>query len=145
MNALPTAGSRPWTWMFVGWLIAVISTLGSLFFSEVMGLPPCVLCWYQRIFMFPLAVILTLAFFPFDLGHFRYSVALAVGGWCVALYHCLLYVGLIPENVQPCSQGVSCADQASQQIAGVPIPVMSLVAFSMIIAVLIAAKRGMRK
>ncbi len=88
-----------WTWMFCAWLIAVASTLGSLFFSEVMDLPPCILCWYQRIFIFPLAVILTIAFFPFDAGHVKYSLALALGGWCVALYHCLLYAGLIPENI----------------------------------------------
>ncbi len=95
--------------------------------------------------MFPLAAILTLAFFPFDLGHVRYSLALALGGACVAVYHCLLYAGLIPENIQPCSQGVSCADRTSQQIAGLPIPMLSLAAFLMIIALLLAARRGMSK
>lgn len=141
MAGLPSGSSKQWTWMFAAWSIAAASTLGSLFFSEVMGLPPCVLCWYQRIFMFPLAVMFTLAFFPFDLGHVRYSLTLAVGGWCFALYHCLLYAGFIPENIQPCSQGVSCADRASQQIAGLPIPVMSLAAFSMIVALLIATRK----
>ena len=128
--------------MFLAWLIAVVATLGSLFFSEAMGLPPCVLCWYQRIFMFPLAVIFTMAFFPFDLGHIRYSLALGLGGWLVAAYHCLLYAGFIPENIQPCTQGVSCADRASQQIAGLPIPLMSLAAFSLIIVLLFSARRG---
>jgi disulfide bond formation protein DsbB len=145
MNSVSLASHRQWTWIFSAWLIAVAATLGSLFFSEVMDLAPCVLCWYQRIFMFPLAVILTVAFFPFDLGHVKYSLAFAFGGWCVALYHCLLYAGLVLESIQPCSLGVSCADTASQQIEGVPIPLMSLIAFSIIIALLIAARKGIRK
>ena len=131
--------------MFCAWLIAIVATLGSLFFSEVMRLPPCILCWYQRIFMFPLAVVFTLGFFPFDVGHVKYSLALALGGWGTALYHGLLYAGFVPADIQPCSAGVSCADTASQQIAGVPIPLMSLAAFSMIIGLLIAARTGTGK
>jgi len=134
-----------WALLFACWLVAVVSTLGSLFFSEVMGLPPCILCWYQRIFMFPLAVILTMALFPFDLGIFKYSLALAIGGASVALYHCLLFAGFIPESVQPCIQGVSCADAASQQIGGIPIPVMSLLAFTVLITFLIAARKRISK
>ncbi|MFA4970704.1 MAG: disulfide bond formation protein B [Sulfuritalea sp.] len=58
--------SRTWTLIFGAWLIAAASTLGALFFGEVMQLPPCVLCWYQRIFMFPLTLILPLGLFPLD-------------------------------------------------------------------------------
>lgn len=134
-----------WALLVACWLVALVSTLGSLFFSEVMGLPPCILCWYQRIFMFPLAVILTMALFPFDLGIVKYSLALAIGGAGVALYHCLLFAGFIPESVQPCTRGVSCADAASQQIAGIPIPVMSLLAFTIIITFLIASRKRISK
>ena len=55
------ASARSWRLLFSAWLVAMAATLGSLFFSEVMELVPCVLCWYQRIFMFPLAVVLLAA------------------------------------------------------------------------------------
>ncbi|MFO7606798.1 MAG: disulfide bond formation protein B [Desulfurivibrionaceae bacterium] len=55
-----------WIILFSCWLIVAVSTLGSLFFSYVMGFAPCVLCWYQRIFLFPLVIILAAGLFPFD-------------------------------------------------------------------------------
>ena len=145
MSVVQEGRNLPWTLLFVCWLIALIATLGSLFFSEVMDLPPCVLCWYQRIFMFPLVVTLTMGLLSFDFGSVKYSLPLAVGGWAVALYHCLLYAGFIPEGIQPCSQGVSCADSESQAIGVVPIPLLSVIAFSLIVVLLIAAKKGMRQ
>lgn len=134
-----------WTMIFACWLIALAATLGSLFFSEVMELPPCILCWYQRIFMFPLLVTLTVGLLPFDPGSVRYSLPLALGGFAFALYHSLLYAGLIPESIQPCSQGVSCADRATQSIASVPIPWLSLIGFTVIVALLLAARKGVRQ
>ena len=137
--------NTPWTMVFTCWVIALVATLGSLFFSEVMELPPCVLCWYQRIFMFPLLVTLTVGLLPFDVNSVKYSLPLAIGGAAVALYHCLLYAGFVSESMQPCSQGVSCADTGSQQIGGIPIPLLSMIAFSLIIALLIAARKGISR
>ena len=131
--------------VFTCWLVALVATFGSLFFSEIMGLPPCVLCWYQRIFMFPLVITLGIGLLPFDPGNVRYSLALAIGGFGVALYHCLLYVGFIPEGVQPCSQGVSCADRTSQAIGMVPIPLLSVIAFSIIVALLSVVRKRVAK
>ena len=72
--------------MFVCWLLATSSTLGALFFSEVMNLPPCVLCWYQRIFIFPLVLLLPLGLFPFDPKIVRYALPLSlVGGWLLSI------------------------------------------------------------
>ena len=48
----------PWTLVFSAWLVAAAATSGALFLGEVTGLLPCVLCWYQRIFMFPLVFVL---------------------------------------------------------------------------------------
>ena len=62
----PTPRDSGWGFLFAAWLIATVSTLGSLFFSEVMELPPCSLCWYQRIFMFPLPVVLFMGLMPTD-------------------------------------------------------------------------------
>lgn len=122
--------------IFISWLIATASTLGSLFFSEIMDLVPCVLCWYQRIFIFPLAIILFVGQHPLDLKVVRYALPVAIIGLLFTIYHCLLFFGFIPENLQPCSQGISCADDSMVLFNFLPIPLLSLAAFSAIIILL---------
>jgi disulfide bond formation protein DsbB len=146
----PAAAIQPlpesaWLLVFAGWLIAGASTLGALFFSEVMELPPCVLCWYQRIFMFPLAIVLPLGLFPFDRKIVRYALPLAIGGAAIALFHLLLVAGLIPESIKPCTQGVPCTEVQIQWLGFVTIPLLSFVAFSLIGALMIAARYRMSK
>ncbi len=128
-----------WMLVFLCWLVASASALGALFFSEVMQLPPCVLCWYQRIFMFPLVLLLPVGLFPFDRKVVRYALPLALAGWLVALFHVLLVFGVIPEEIRPCTQGVPCSDVQIQWLGFVNIPLLSLMAFSTLNALLIAA------
>ena len=140
MNASARAPEAAWALVFGCWVVAGASTLGALFFSEVMELPPCVLCWYQRIFMFPLVILLPLGLFPFDPRIVRYALPLAVGGWLVAAFHLLLIAGIIPESMKPCTQGVPCADVQIQWLGFVTIPLLSFVAFSTICALAVAAR-----
>jgi len=134
-------GAQPgWLLIFSAWVIAAASTLTSLFFSEVMGLIPCELCWYQRIFIFPLAVVLLVGLFPLNRRVVNYALPLTVIGLLITLYHCLLYFGYIPENLQPCSQGVSCGDDSMVLFGFLPIPLLSLAAFSTILALLLKAR-----
>lgn len=128
-----------WTLIFGAWLVASVSTLGALFFGEVMKLPPCVLCWYQRICMFPLVLILPIGLFPFDRKVVRYALPLAVPGGLFAVFHLLLIAGVIPESIKPCTQGVPCSEKVIEWFGFVTIPLLSVVAFSTIIALLIAA------
>ena len=128
-----------WTLIFGAWLVAATSVLGALFFSEVMQLPPCVLCWWQRIFMFPLALVLPIGLFPLDRKVIRYGLALALPGLLFALFHVLLVAGVIPENIQPCTQGVPCSETVIEWFGFVTIPLLSVVAFSTIAALLIVA------
>jgi disulfide bond formation protein DsbB len=130
-----------WGMLFVCWFIASVATLGSLFFSDVLGYAPCVLCWYQRIFIYPLVLIFGTALFAFDAQVVKYSLPLAVAGWCVALYHTLLYGGLIPKSIQPCSEGIPCDEKYIELFGFLSIPLMSLLAFSSIIALLIVLRR----
>ncbi|MDQ6978127.1 MAG: disulfide bond formation protein B, partial [Ghiorsea sp.] len=69
-----------WMLVFMAWLIATVSTLTSLFFSEIMLLEPCILCWYQRILIFPLAIILLMGLFPFDKNIIKYALPFTVLG-----------------------------------------------------------------
>jgi len=122
--------------LFLAWLVALTATAGALFLGEVMGKTPCLLCWYQRIAMFPLVLVLGVGLFDGDARSARYALPLAWAGWGLALYHCLLFWGVLSEALGPCQQGVSCAD-ADLQVAGfVPIPLMSLVAFTAILVLL---------
>lgn len=145
MEAIEPLPESAWLLVFAGWLIAGASTLGALFFSEVMELPPCVLCWYQRIFMFPLAIVLPLGLFPFDRKIVRYALPLATAGSAIALFHLLLVAGLIPESIGPCTQGVPCTEVQIQWLGFVTIPLLSFLAFSIISAFMIAARVRMSK
>ncbi|MDP2052601.1 MAG: disulfide oxidoreductase [Acidobacteriota bacterium] len=130
--------------LFAVWLISLVAMLGSLFFSEVMRLPPCVLCWYQRIFMYPLVVVTTVGLLWRDPGALRYAWPLAAGGLAVAVYHNLLYYHLIPESITPCTTGVSCTDRQIEWLGFVTIPLLSLAAFTLIVATLFVCQQRLR-
>jgi len=80
LDAPPDATPIGWTLIFAAWLVATVSTLGALFLGEVMGYAPCILCWYQRIAMFPLVLVLAVGLFPFDPRVARYGLPLALAG-----------------------------------------------------------------
>jgi disulfide bond formation protein DsbB len=134
-----------WTILFLCWLLASISTMGSLFFSHVMNFAPCVLCWYQRICLFPLILILAVGLFPLDKNVVKFALPLAIAGWLTAFYHNLLYSGIISKNLQPCSQGVSCTEKYIDLFGFLTIPMLSLLSFSTIIALLIVFNRRISK
>lgn len=126
-----------WNLLFACWILATVATLGSLFFSEIMGLKPCVLCWWQRIFMYPLVVILLVGMFPLDKNIVRYALPLAIIGWLFAVYHYLLYSGYIPENLAPCDKEASCTEVNLEIFGFITIPMLSIVSFTVIIVLLI--------
>lgn len=121
-----------WMFLFLSWITAMVATLGSLFFSEVMLFPPCVMCWYQRICMYPLTILFFVALFSTDRTVFKYAMPLTLLGLFFALYHNLLYYGILPESVAPCSQGVSCTSDYINWFGFITIQLLSLVAFSLI-------------
>lgn len=133
-----------WYRLFAAWVIALIATLGALFLSEIMGLVPCELCWYQRIFMFPLVFVLAVGLATSDTQVFKYALPLVAAGWLAAAYHNLLYVGVIPEALQPCGAGPSCAKADLNLLGFISIPLLSLVAFTTL-AVLLIVKKGPQK
>ena len=143
MTDLAAMSQRQWALVWAAWLLALVSTLGALFFSEVMDLEPCVLCWYQRIAMFPLVLMLGMGLYLQDPRSGFYALPLAVLGWLVALYHCLLYGGFIPQGLQPCGEGNSCATQKLELVGFITIPLLSLCAFTLIVGLLLAARKGL--
>jgi disulfide bond formation protein DsbB len=130
-----------WQMLFGAWLVAAMATLGALYLGEVRGLPICSLCWYQRLFMFPLALLLPFGLFPFDARMVRYGLVLAVPGLAFAVFQMLMVAGVIPEALQPCSQGVPCGRTVAVWFGFVTIPLLSAAAFLLITALLLAALR----
>lgn len=128
---------------YAAWVVALTATLGSLYFQYGLHLPPCVLCWYQRIAMYPLVLIIPVNIVRKDKGLFWYVMPLTIVGACIALYHNLLYYGILPESIAPCAQGVSCTTKLIEWFGFVTIPLLSLAAFiSIAVCMLIISQRS---
>lgn len=126
MNSSTTLSTKI---VFLCFLIASTATLGSLFFSEMMHFIPCNMCWYQRIFMYPLVIIfLTNLLYP-DESVFKYAFPIVVVGLLFAIYHNLLMFGIIPESAVPCASGVPCSTEYINWFGFINIPLLSLIAY----------------
>ena len=143
MTSFPLLAPHKWRPLGAAWTIALLSSLAVLFVGEVMGQARCDLCWFQRAFMFPLAISLGIAAFKSDRDVIPYGLALAAGGSLVALYHSLLYAGVIPAPIVPCTGGPSCSGE-SMAIGGVPLPLLSLTAFAIILILLLNFQRRLK-
>lgn len=121
-----------------------LATLGSLVFSEILKFPPCVLCWYQRICMYPLVVIFGVALLKKDKNFVWYAWPLIVIGWLIAFYHNLLYYNILPEAAAPCLQGVSCTTKFISWFGFITIPLLSLAAFTFLGILMLIYRRVKR-
>ena len=128
--------------IFLCWGIASTSTVGSLFFSEVMEYPPCVLCWYQRIAMYPLVILYGVGLFQPLKQTIHFSILLVICGWVISLYHNLLHFGIIPESASPCRSGVPCSTVYIDLMGFITIPLLSFIAFTLILGILIYLNRS---
>jgi disulfide bond formation protein DsbB len=139
--------------LYLAWVVALIATLGSLWFSESLGFIPCVLCWFQRIAMYPLALLLGIAALRGDLNIRAYALPLAAVGWVVALIHNLEDWGIV-QSLKICGVGQTTAGcdvqwpiWGSGALAGLnsvlTIPLLALTAFTLIIGLLSWGRRRM--
>jgi len=127
------AGSPMGLWL--AFALAATATAGSLYFSEIGHLVPCTLCWYQRIAMYPLALILGIAAWRDDVGVRRYAIPLAAVGAVVSAYHVALQrLPGLPSG--SCSVEAPCSAIELERFGFVTIPVMALIGFLSIIVVL---------
>lgn len=131
--------------LYPAWIIAIVATVGSLYFSEVRLFVPCALCWYQRILMYPLTLILGVATYRQDGRAFAYSLPLSVLGMLVALYHVLHQK--IPGfgSAAVCRGGVACDMQYINWLGFISIPVLALTAFTLITVLLLVSRSQARR
>ncbi|HLQ97356.1 MAG TPA: disulfide oxidoreductase [Candidatus Dormibacteraeota bacterium] len=127
------------------WIQALIATVGSLFYSEVMGYVPCDLCWIQRIFMYPLVIIYGIAALKKDLSVALPGVILSGMGLCVSVYHYgLQKLPLLQDAGGFCST-VSCNLQYVNYFGFITIPFLAGTAFLVILTLHIVLWRQMRE
>ena len=112
-------------------LVALVATAGSLYFSEVRHFMPCVLCWYQRIAMYPLVVVLGVAALVDDRRVGRYALPLAALGAAVGIYHYQLERFPDQEPIS-CSSAVPCTTIWFEQFGYITMPMLALSAFALI-------------
>jgi len=125
----------------IGWAagVAAIAMVGSLFLSEVAHLVPCSFCWYQRIAMYPLVLILGIAAFRKDASVWRHTLPLALVGLAIAIYH--VTIQWLPNlDVGACSTGASCTGRYVAVLGFISIPTMAGAAFLLIIALLLVVR-----
>lgn len=113
---------------------ALISTLGSLFFSEVAHYKPCELCWFQRIFMYPQVFILAIAWWKHEYKIYRHAVPLSIIGGSIALYHSIeQYIGISKTQFCSLQNSASCLTRYVFDFGFVTIPIMALTGFLLIL------------
>lgn len=127
----------PFKLIYFAWIINIISLTGSLYFSNVMALPPCTLCWFQRICIFPLSIILAVGFLKKDKDVIWYALPLVCIGWIISLYHNLLYYKIIQEAISMCTSGVSCTSKQIEYFGFITIPLMAFTSLTLTLIYLI--------
>jgi len=116
----------------LAFVVALIATLGSLFYSEIVGLVPCKLCWFQRILMYPQVILLGLALWKKDKNIVDYSLVLSLIGAVIAGYHYFLQMTAIPSPFCRTAGLESCSNFGIINYGYITIPMMALTAFLMI-------------
>jgi disulfide bond formation protein DsbB len=126
-------------WLAAG--IALVASLGSLYFSEVADFIPCRLCWFQRIAMYPLAVLLLVAAVRRDVrGAFLYGIAFPVVGFGIAAYHIYIERNPSAESMSCKAEGAPCSTKWIEELGYVTLPTLAITAFALIAVLLVMAR-----
>jgi disulfide bond formation protein DsbB len=128
----------------LAFVVASVATLGSLYLSEVANFVPCRLCWYQRIAMYPLPVLLGIAWWKRDAGVRRYALPLAVIGALISTYHILVERFPSLEGSGVCEVTNPCSLRWVERFGFVTIPTMALAGFALISGLLVYPAPGHR-
>ncbi|CEG23526.1 Disulfide bond formation protein C [Planococcus massiliensis] len=111
------------------WVVALIATAGSLYFSEIRGYTPCTLCWIQRIFMYPLVLVIGIAYVQKNVRIAVTTLVFSVIGGCISLYHYgLQKLDFLSDSAPSCGQ-VPCTGQYINWLGFITIPFLALTAF----------------
>jgi disulfide bond formation protein DsbB len=118
--------------LYLAWVMSLIAILGSLYLSEILGYIPCKLCWIQRIFMYPLGIILGIAAYQNDKNAVKYALPLSVIGGGVSIFHYLIQKMPGLSEIVPCTAGVPCQVDYLNWFGVITIPLLAFIAFAII-------------
>lgn len=115
---------------YIAWTIVLLSVAISLYFSDIRGFVPCNLCWYARILMYPLVVIIGIGIIRKERQWVMYAAPFVAAGWLLEFYHSLLQWGVVTEALTKCISGVPCTTKYINYFGFVTIPFLALLAFT---------------
>lgn len=127
--------------LFISWVIALVAMLGSLYFSEIRQFAPCTMCWYQRICMYPLVLILGIGSFQNDFNVKKIALPLSIIGLLISTWHYLEQKVPGFAEIKPCTQGVPCSSEYINVFGFITIPFLAGTAFLLISLILIFTKK----
>lgn len=127
--------------LFISWVIALVAMLGSLYFSEIRQFVPCTMCWYQRICMYPLVLILGIGSFQNDFNVKKIALLLSIIGLLISTWHYLEQKVPGFAEIKPCTQGVPCSSEYINVFGFITIPFLAGTAFLLISLILIFTKK----
>lgn len=123
------------TLLFAAWATSIVAMFGSLYFSEIRQYEPCLLCWYQRILMYPFALILGIAVVRKDYQIAFYTMVMSGAGALISIYHYSLQkVPFMADNAVTCGR-VPCTGQYINWLGFITIPFLALTAFVIIFTI----------
>ncbi|MBD8499854.1 disulfide oxidoreductase [Paenibacillus arenosi] len=126
--------------LYMAWIVALVATAGSLYMSEILLWEPCKLCWLQRIFMYPLVLLLGIAAYRNDHSIIVYALPFPIIGGGISIYHYLLQkVESFALKMGPCKVGVPCNFDYLE--GWLTIPMLALIAFILIILLLVVGRK----
>ncbi|NMG32203.1 disulfide bond formation protein B [Aromatoleum evansii] len=128
-----------WTLILMCWAIAGLSVIGALALSEMLQIVPCVICWYLRVFMFPLVPVLMVGIILYDRNVVYYALPLGGIGWLVAVAHLVLITGAAPGEAASCARITTCTETQIMWSGFAAIPLLWVAAFSIVNVLLLAA------
>lgn len=120
----------------LAWLVAAVTTAGSLYYSKVQGYVPCELCWYQRIVLYPFAVILAIAAWRRDCAIRIYAIPVLCIGVVISVYHSWIQWFPPASGTSFCTTDTPCTLKYVDEFGFVTLPFMALSAAAVIIALL---------
>ncbi|MDX8367225.1 disulfide oxidoreductase [Cytobacillus sp. IB215665] len=123
--------------LYFAWIVSLIATSGSLYFSEIKDFVPCELCWYQRILMYPLTLILGIATYQSDIDVKKFVLPMSFLGIVISLLHYIEQKVPGFGGIKPCVDGVPCSNEYINWLGFITIPFLSLITFILITLLLL--------
>ncbi|MCL6604756.1 MAG: disulfide bond formation protein B [Paenibacillus sp.] len=128
--------------LYLAWIVSIVAVAGSLYLSEVLKYEPCKLCWFQRIFMYPQLFLLGIATYRNDKRIIPYVLPLSLIGGSISIYHYAKQKIPALNEILPCSIGVPCNKDYLNFFGFITIPLLALIAFTMISILLWNGREG---